>query len=211
MNVVGGEEEAIVDTIIPTILTYNWFCEEEPSSVLFYDSTMVMIQPGNPGIHTYEMTLTDNFGCVYKEEFEIDVYGNPTAAPDMVSECIDQFDLTVANVPPGGGSWELISGPDSAAISFDPDTNSFTPQITVSQIGEYVFEFTDEECKLSDQMTVDVEVVNPIINDVAEVICSLDNQISVVDPTDNGGLWSIVKVVRQLTLVSLILDREFHK
>lgn len=193
MNVVAEDEiETIVDTIIPTILTYNWFCEEEPGSVLFYDSTMVMIQPENPGIHTYEMTLTDNFGCVYTEEFEMDVYGSPIAAPDMVSECQDQFDLTVANVPPAGGAWELISWPDSATVSFDPDTNSFTPQVTVSQVGEYVFEFTDEECELSDQMTVDVEVVNPIIDDVAEVICSLENQISVVDPTNNGGLWSVV-------------------
>lgn len=193
MNVVqeGGQDQ-IVDTILPSILTYNWFCEEEPSSVLFYDSTMVMIQPENPGIHTYEMTLTDNFGCVYTEEFEIDVYGNPIAAPDFESECEDQFDLNVINVPPGGGSWELTSWPDSATISFDPDTNSLSPQITVSEVGEYTFLFTDEECKLSDEMTVDVTVVNPIIDEVTEVICQLDNQISVVDPTGNGGVWTVV-------------------
>ena len=192
MNVVGEEDEVIIDSLVPEILSYNWYCAEEPSSIVDYDSTMVVVQPTTSGIHTYVMTITDSYGCEYTEEFELDVYSSPLAAPNGVSECIDNFDLTVTNVPPGGGSWEWVDGPDGATVSFDPDTNSFTPEITVSEIGEYTFVFTDLDCGLSDEMTVDFEVVNPLINTPLDVTCFLDNTISVVDPTGNGGVWTVV-------------------
>jgi len=192
MNVVGEEDEIIADTLVAEILTYNWYCAEEPSSIVDYDSTMVIVQPTTAGIHTYVMTITDTYGCEYTEEFEVDVYSSPVAAPNGVSECQENFDLAVTNVPPGGGSWQWVDGPDNSSVSFDPDTNSFTPEITVSEIGEYTFVFTDLDCGLSDEMTVDFEVVNPIINPVLDVTCLLDNTISVIDPTGNGGEWTVV-------------------
>jgi gliding motility-associated-like protein len=192
MNVVGEDDEIIADTLVAEILTYNWYCAEEPSSIVDYDSTMVVVQPTTAGIHTYVMTITDSYGCEYTEEFEVDVYSSPVAAPNGVSECQENFDLAVTNVPPGGGSWQWVEGPDSSSVSFDPDTNSFTPEITVSEIGEYTFVFTDLDCGLSDEMTVDFEVVNPIINPVLDVTCLLDNTISVIDPTGNGGEWTVV-------------------
>ena len=52
MNVVGEEEEVIVDSLVPEILSYGWYCEEEPSSIVTFDSTTVVVQPTSPGIHT---------------------------------------------------------------------------------------------------------------------------------------------------------------
>ena len=38
---------------------------------------------------------------------------------NLVSECQDQFNLEVTNVPPGGGYWEWVDGPDDSSLSFD--------------------------------------------------------------------------------------------
>lgn len=194
MNVVGEDEEVVVDSLVPQILTYDWYCAEEPSSIVDYDSTMIVVQPTTPGIHTYVMTITDSYGCEYTEEFELDVYSSPIAAPNGVSECQDNFELMVTNVPPGGGSWVWTDGPEGASVVFDPDETAFNPTITVSEIGEYSFEFTDLDCELSDEMSVDFEVVDPIINPITEVTCILDNTISVVDPTGNGGEWTVISL-----------------
>ena len=191
LNVVAEDDEVTVDSLVAEVISFNWYCEEEPSSIITYDSTMITVQPLLSGPHNYVLTLLDNFGCEYTEEFELDVYSSPITAPDFVSECQDQFDLSVSNLPPGGGSWALIDSPDESQVSFDPDTNSLTPQITVGEIGSYVFQFTDNDCQLSDKITVDVEVVNPIIDPPADILCALDNTISVVDPTGNGGVWTV--------------------
>ena len=83
---------------------------------------------------------------------------------------------------------EWIDGPDDSSLSFDPDTNSFTPEITVSEVGDYTFVFTENDCGLSNTVSVDVQVVDPIIEDPEDVICVLDNTISVIDPSGNGGV-----------------------
>ena len=191
MNVVGEEEEVIVDSLVPEILSYGWYCEEEPSSIVTFDSTMVVVQPTTPGIHTYVMSLSDSYGCDYTEEFILDVYSIPETGPNLVSECQDQFNLEVTNVPPGGGYWEWIDGPDDSSLSFDPDTNSLTPEITVSEVGDYTFVFTDYDCGLSNTVSVDVQVVDPIVEESTDVLCLLDNTISVIDPTGNGGVWTV--------------------
>ena len=192
MNVVGEEEEVIVDSLVSEVISYNWYCAEEPSSIVGYDSTMISVQPSLPGIHTYVMTIADNFGCEYTEEFVLDVYTTPKTAPNAVSECIDTYGLSVTDVSSGGGYWEWLNGPLGAEVSFDPDTNSLTPNITVSELGYYSFLFTDYYCGLSDQMIVDFQSINPIIPPTADVTCFLDNPISVIDPTGNGGQWTVL-------------------
>ena len=87
------KDEVIIDSLVPEILSYNWYCAEE-ASIVDYDSTMV-VQPTTQVILI--MTITDSYGCEYTEEFELDVYSSPVAAPNGVSECIDNFDLTVTN------------------------------------------------------------------------------------------------------------------
>ena len=191
MNVVGEEEEVIVDSLVPEILSYGWYCEEEPSSIVTFDSTMVVVQPTTPGIHTYVMSLSDSYGCDYTEEFILDVYNIPETGPNLVSECQDQFNLEVTSVPPGGGYWEWVGGPDDSSLSFAPDTNSLTPEITVSEVGDYTFVFTDYDCGLSNTVSVDVQVVDPIVEESNDVLCLLDNSISVIDPTGNGGIWTV--------------------
>jgi gliding motility-associated-like protein len=138
------------------------------------------------------MTIADNFGCEYTEEFVLDVYTTPQTAPNAVSECIDTYGLSVTDVSSGGGYWEWLNGPLGAEVSFDPDTNSLTPSITVSELGYYSFLFTDYYCGLSDQMIVDFQSINPIIPPTADVTCFLDNPISVIDPTGNGGQWTVL-------------------
>ena len=44
---------------------------------------------------------------------------------------------------------------------------------------------------LSNTVSVDVQVVDPIIEESTDVLCFLDNTISVIDPTGNGGYWTV--------------------
>lgn len=192
MNVVGEEDEIIVDSLVPEILSYSWYCEEEPSSIVTYDSTRIVVQPTTPGLHTYVMSLSDSYGCDYTEAFELNVYSSPETGPNLVSECQAQTNLEVTNVPPGGGFWEWLDAPDGSSISFDPDSTSLSPLITVSEVGDYTFMFTDNDCGLSDIVSVDVQVVNPIIDLPLDVYCTLENTLNVQDPTGNGGLWSVL-------------------
>lgn len=186
-----NSEPAIVDSLVPTILSFSWYCAEEPSSVILYDSTMVSVQPYNAGEHNYVMTILDSYGCEYTEEFMVDVYGTPVLSADAVILCDDNFLLEATNVPPGGGVWAVTELPEGSIVNFDPNTEALNPEITVSEIGDYVFEFIDNDCGYEGEVELDFEIVNPIIETPEDVICSLENIISVDNPTDNSGLWTI--------------------
>ena len=88
--------------------------------------------------------------------------------------------MEVTNVPPGGGFWEWIDGPDNSILSFDPDTNSFAPEITVSEVGDYTFVFTDYDCGLSNIVSVDVQVVNPTVEE------SIDEAVAEEAPAEDA-------------------------
>lgn len=176
--------------MIPQILDYNWYCEQDPSSIVLFDSSHVVVAPVNPGLHTYEMTLLDDFGCEYHESFDVNVYGPPVTSPDFVVDCQPTFGISVTNETTMGGAWEVLNHPVGSTVTISDET-SLTPQITVSETGVYVFEFTETECKYTDDLTVDVDVVNPEINEPDLVICELLSGITVVEPTGNGGWWTI--------------------
>jgi gliding motility-associated-like protein len=186
-----GGEEVIIDSLVPVILSYSWYCPEEPSSVVLYDSTMVEVQPTTAGEHNYVMTILDSYGCEYTEEFMVDVYGTPILTEDAVVLCEDNFLLEATNVPPGGGVWTVTESPEGSVVSFDPDNTSNNPNVVISEIGDYVFEFIDNDCAYEGEVEVDFEMVSPIIETPEDVICSLENTISVDNPTVNSGLWTI--------------------
>ena len=179
------------DSLTPVILSYSWYCEEEPSSVILYDSTMVQVQPSNAGEHNYVMTILDSYGCEYTEEFMVDVYDTPILSPDAVVECEDHFLLEATNVPPGGGVWSVVSSPEGSTIDFDPDNTSLSPNVLVSEIGDYVFEFIDNDCHYEGEVELDFEIVNPVIATPEDVICSLENVLTVDNPTENAGTWTV--------------------
>ena len=184
-------EPVIVDSLVPIILSYNWFCDEEPSSVVMYDSTMVLVQPTTSGEHNYVMTILDSYGCEYTEEFMVDVYGTPILTPDAVIACDDNFLLEATDVPPGGGTWSLVDSPEGSTVTFDPNTSSLTPNIVVSEVGDYEFEFVENTCGSVADVALDFAVVYPIIETPADVICSFQNSITVDNPSNNEGIWTI--------------------
>mgnify|MGYP001260347862 CR=1 FL=1 len=184
-------EPAIIDSLVPVILSFSWYCDEEPSSVVLYDSTMVMVQPTTAGEHNYVMTILDGYGCEYTEEFMVDVYGTPVLSSDAVILCDDNFLLEATDVPPGGGVWTVAESPDGSSVNFDPNPIALNPEIVVSQTGDYVFQFIDNDCNYEGEVELDFEIVSPIIETPEDVICSLENIISVDNPTNNSGIWSI--------------------
>ncbi|MAJ97741.1 MAG: PKD domain-containing protein [Flavobacteriales bacterium TMED288] len=190
MNVVGEQDEIISDSLVSEVLNYNWYCPEEPSSIISYDSTSLIIQPLNSGIHTYQMTIFDNFGCEYIEQFEIDVYSAPDLPLNLISECQSQLELSVSNVSSGGGFWELIDAPPESTLSFDPDSNSLNPVINVSDPGLYLLSFTDNDCKITETTSVNFSTVKPIIEASDNNYCFLNGDVSVVNQNNISGNWS---------------------
>ena len=76
MNVVGEEEEVIVDSLVQKYFLMVGIVKKNLLPLTF-DSTTVVVQPTSPGIHTYVMSLSDSYGCDYTEEFILDVYSIP--------------------------------------------------------------------------------------------------------------------------------------
>jgi len=176
MNVVAAGD--IVDTLVAEILSYDWYCAEEPSSIVDYDSTRVVVQPTMSGMHTYVMMITDSYGCEYTEEFELEVYDAPIATSNGSSLCTYDLDLEATNVVEGG-LWEVIYEPEDATVDFSPNINSLTPEISVSEFGSYVFKFTDSECETSDTLEVQFEQAIPQITYEELMRCELQTELSV--------------------------------
>lgn len=180
----------IIDSLTPTILNFSWYCEEEPSSIVWYDSTQVVVQPSNGGEHNYVMTILDSYGCEYTEEFMVNVYETPELTPNTNIECVDNILLEALNVPPAGGFWTLVQSPEGSTVVFEPDSTSDTPNLVVSEPGIYILEHLENQCKFESEVKLDFQVVNPIIETPEDVICSLENTVTVDNPTENSGVWS---------------------
>jgi gliding motility-associated-like protein len=180
------------DTIIPEVLSYSWLGTPEPGSVLTYDDYGITVQPTAVGTHTYEMSVIDNFGCEYNEEFTLDVWGAPQAAADDVIFCIDECNISVGNVPPAGGVWSWSGGPSGAGVDFAPSATDLNPTVTVSALGNYSFVFTDLECGNMDSQQINFVNIEPTIAPPAVQYCTYEVDLFVDNASANGGIWQVV-------------------
>jgi len=180
------EEEIITDTLVAEILSYEWYCAEEPLSIDNYDSTRVVVQPTISGMHTYVMTITDSYGCEYTEEFELEVFDAPITTSNGSTLCTYDLALVATDVV-GGGLWELIDKPEDTTVYFSPNENSLTPEVFVSDFGAYLIKFTDLECETSDTLEVKFEQAIPQISYEELMRCDLQTQLAVPALGMEGG------------------------
>ena len=143
------------------IIDFKWDCPEEPSSIVYpqTDSTQLVLQPTTSGIHTYVMTITDNHGCDYQKEFELDVFTAPVASSNNIGFCDKRVDLQGNRfLDQGSVLWEVISEQDD--YRFRSSEYWFKPQFLVGEFGSYQLKFTDLICETSD--TIDFEFIQRV-------------------------------------------------
>jgi hypothetical protein len=137
---------------------------------------------------TYSFTWTeDNNGCADNASVNVNFYEQPVvSAGQGGNECDLDFTFS-GSTSFGTGAW-TASGPGTA---FFTSTTSPTPSVVVSVSGVYTFTYTvaNGTCSVSDQVTVDFNVL-PVANagqDGSE--CDLDVVLNAV-PTIGTGTWS---------------------
>ena len=167
------EQEA--ELMSPKILSYQWDCLEEPSSILYADSTRLEIKPTTSGLHTYKMTITDNHGCDYEKEFQLDVYTEPVVSSRGATLC-DEDVMLVGDrfINRDSVLWTLISKPEGAEGYFFPRSNWPTPRFIRSDFGTYELMFSDLICGTSETFEVEFTqkvptvVYEPLVRDELE-------------------------------------------
>ncbi|MCA6073337.1 PKD domain-containing protein [Fulvivirga sedimenti] len=144
----------------------------------------------------YDLTWTETNGiCTSAATITLNFIEEPTAlaGPD---QDICGLDVTMAAVPStGNGLWTLVSGPGTPTYV---DATDFQTNITVSDYGTYIFEWTEDNAGCIDSDRVTIRFFQ------APVIVSVDNDGAfycepasvVITGTIGGGAtqanWSIV-------------------
>ena len=154
------------DLLNPKVLEYRWDCPEDPESILHTDSTQLVVQPSASGIHTYVMTVTDNYGCDYQKQFELDVYEAPlVSAASSALICDKDVNLSAGRyMDKDSVLWEVISDQGTSQYDFFPRPNWPTPKFTVTDFETYQLKFTDQVCETSDTLDLDFVRKLPVVS-----------------------------------------------
>ncbi len=111
------------------------------------------------GVYEFRWT-TSNGGCSFEDFVQITILSQPITAEAGPNQVVPEFSsITLGATPPtvGQGTWDQVSGPNTATIINPNDPNS---QVTGTAIGTYIFRWTVSNggCpSVSD--TVQIEVV----------------------------------------------------
>ncbi|MCW5920775.1 MAG: HYR domain-containing protein [Saprospiraceae bacterium] len=145
-----------------------------------------------PGTHAITYSYTDAMGCSNSCTFDITVEdGLPTAdAGNGGDECDLTFSLNA--VPSvGTGAW-TYSGPGTA--SFDPDVNTATAIVTVTDYGTYTFTWTETNgaCTDDDDVTVNF-YEQPIVSDQLNQAQCANGDFTMTQsaPSVGTGVWTV--------------------
>jgi gliding motility-associated-like protein len=153
------------DLVNPKVLEYRWDCPEDPESILYTDSTQLVVQPSISGVHTYVMTVTDNYGCDYQNQFELDVYEAPKVSKlggDLI--CDKDVNLFAERyIDQNSVLWEVISDQGTSQYDFFPRSNWRTPKFTATDFETYQLKFTDQVCETSDTLELNFEQKLPVV------------------------------------------------
>jgi gliding motility-associated-like protein len=153
------------DFLNPKVLEYRWDCPEDPESILRADSTQLVVQPSISGVHTYVMTVTDNYGCDYQNQFELDVYEAPKVSKlggDLI--CDKDVNLFAERyIDQDSVLWEVISDQGTSQYDFLPSSNWRTPEFTATDFETYQLKFTDQVCETSDTLELNFEQKLPVV------------------------------------------------
>lgn len=126
-----------------------------PGSVFFNNATSATSGVQVDAYGTYTFTWTEvNGTCSDADQLTVTFTEQPVAnAGQGGSECDLDFDLAaIASV--GSGTWSFVSGPGSATFG---SAGSASTTVTVTQFGQYVFEWEEVNGTCSDAAAVTVD------------------------------------------------------
>lgn len=138
---------------------------------------------------TYQYTWTETNGtCVSTDQVTVNFYEQPVAdAGNGGNECDLDF-MFNATLSSGTGAWLQTSGPGTSVFS---DATDPAASVTVSQVGTYIFTWTETNgiCVSTDAVTVNF--YNQTVADAGNGgdECDLDFQLN-AQPTFGTGTWT---------------------
>ena len=174
---------------IPSVQSGSWSQTGGPGFVQFLPSastpnaTVTVSQYGN-----YQFTWTEGVVCSDAASINVSFYEQPVAdAGDGGNECDLDFVFN-ANPSVGNGTWSQVSGPGTSSFV---DATDASTTVTVSMIGQYVFQWEEVNGTCSDSETVTVNFfAQPVANaGFGGAECDLDFQLGAVPSVGVGG-WS---------------------
>lgn len=176
---------------VPSVATGQWTQTGGPGFVQFLPSastanaTVTVSQYGN-----YEFTWTEGIYCSDSDAITVSFYQQPVAnAGSGGNECDLDFAFSaVQSVSGSNGTWSQVSGPGTS--SFVSASNP-TTTVTVSMIGQYVFQWEEVNGTCSDSETITVNFFEqPVANaGFGGAECDLDFQLGAV-PSVGVGTWT---------------------
>lgn len=174
---------------IPSVQSGSWSQTGGPGFVQFLPSestpnaTVTVSQYGN-----YQFTWTEGVVCSDAASVNVSFFEQPVAdAGDGGNECDLDFVFN-ANPSVGNGTWSQVSGPGTSSFV---DATDASTTVTVSMIGQYVFQWEEVNGTCSDAATVTVNFFEqPVANaGFGGAECDLDFQLGAVPSVGVGG-WS---------------------
>ncbi|MCB0754337.1 MAG: hypothetical protein KDB98_02005 [Flavobacteriales bacterium] len=176
---------------VPSVGTGQWSQTGGPGFVQFSpnasdpNATVTVSQYG-----TYEFTWSEGTYCSDSDAISVNFYQQPVAnAGSGGNECdLDFVFNATQSVTGSNGTWSQVSGPGTS--SFVDATNP-TTTVTVSMIGQYVFEWEEVNGTCSDAETVTVNFfAQPVANaGFGGAECDLDFQLAATPSVGVGG-WT---------------------
>lgn len=174
---------------VPSVASGSWSQTGGPGFVQFLPSastpnaTVTVSQYGN-----YEFTWTEGVYCSDAASINVSFYEQPDAdAGNGGNECDLDF-VFDADPSVGNGTWSQVSGPGTSSFvdATDPSTT-----VTVSMIGQYVFQWEEVNGTCSDSETVTVNFFEqPVANPgFGGSECDLDFALGAIPSVGVGG-WT---------------------
>lgn len=184
-------------TIEPTYTDFEWSVmldgvETDNSTITTIEDSGIIVTPDEGGLFTYTLTVTDNFGCDWVDEVEIYVWELPEAGPDVTLICDPDYELQGELDTEEGGYWTYL-GPPGGIVTFSPSNEVLTPDVSFSDLGEYIMVLHDNTCGYSDTTVVNVITAVPEIIYEEEIYCNFDIPLAVANVVQTGE-WTGVSI-----------------
>jgi gliding motility-associated-like protein len=186
----GSIVVSVAETPVPVISGETPICAGTTTELSLNDDfTTITWSTGSAapsievGAGNYTVTVTNDLGCPGTDSYSVANFPVPLLPQDFF-ECDLSANINSNDVP---GLWTYTSS--DGELTFAPGTQSADVAITASAYGVYNLTYTDNECQLSDSITVTFYPVPSFV--LADTLVCLGSTV-VLDPQgsfDNAFTW----------------------
>ncbi|MBL4587044.1 MAG: gliding motility-associated C-terminal domain-containing protein [Flavobacteriales bacterium] len=134
----------------PAVATAWW--TPDPTIESFLADSAIEVLPPSAGDYFYTFNLEDTYGCFYDTTVSVHLVPPLTSFTQEDLICALDVDLSAAD-DLILGQWSF-EGPAGATASFSPSNLDYEANVSVSDIGTYLFIFEAEQCGQLDSVEV---------------------------------------------------------